>query len=140
MKLRGGEIIHKGLKTTLYEMRTMGRDGWRRLCPWPAYFIVSRESGKLSYHWKPAFTVAASGPDRGAVTNPDTGRTIPAADGGTITRAGFGAVKLSERYTRGKEGTSGFSALWQRMARPTKHNCSGYDNLYRAGYLCPPLY
>ncbi len=73
VKLRGGEIIHKGLKTTLYEMRTMGRDGWRRLCPWPAYFIVSRESGKLSYHWKPAFTVAASGPDRGAVTNPDTG-------------------------------------------------------------------
>ena len=60
----------------------MGRKGWRKLCPGPAYFIVSRETGKLSYHWKHVYGVAECGPDKGAVVNPDTGTTIPSQDGG----------------------------------------------------------
>jgi hypothetical protein len=38
--------VGKGQKTSLYEMRAMGREGWRNLCPGPAYFIVSRERAK----------------------------------------------------------------------------------------------
>jgi len=86
VSLRNGEVIHKGLKTSLYELRKLGRAQWRKQCSRPAYFVVSRETGKLSYHWRHAFGVAASGPDRGAVINPDTGTTIANPDGGTISR------------------------------------------------------
>ena len=113
VKQRNGQIIHKGLKTTLFALRTMGRSGWKRLCPGPAYFIVSRETGKLSYHWKHAYTVAESGREKGAVTNPDTGRAIPRSEGGYLSRVDFAEKKIFEHFTRGKEGTDGFSAMWQ---------------------------
>jgi hypothetical protein len=86
VQLRKGQPASKGLKTTLYEMRTMGRKEWRKFCPDPAYFIVSRETGKFSYHWKHTYSVAECGPDKGAVVNPDTGTTIPSQDGGHLTR------------------------------------------------------
>ena len=60
VQLKQGHAVNKGLKTSLFEMRAMGRKGWRKLCPGPAYFIVSRETGKLSYHWKHAYSVAES--------------------------------------------------------------------------------
>ena len=63
VQLHSGHAVTRGLKTSLYEMRAMGRQGWRKHCPGPAYFIVSRETGKLSYHWKHAFAVAKSGPE-----------------------------------------------------------------------------
>ena len=52
VRLRNGHALTKGLKTTVSELRRMGRKGWRKLCPGPAYFIVSKETGKLSYFWK----------------------------------------------------------------------------------------
>ena len=110
---RHGQIVHKGLKTTLFELRAMGRTGWRKLCPGPAYFIVSRETGKLSYHWKHAYTVAESGREKGAVTNPDTGCAIPRSEGGYLSRVDFAEKKIFEHFTRGKDGTAGFSAMWQ---------------------------
>ena len=55
VKQRHGQMVHKGLRTTLSELRAMGRAEWKKLCPGPAYFIVSRETGKLSYHWKHAY-------------------------------------------------------------------------------------
>jgi hypothetical protein len=61
VQMKRGHAINKGLKTSLFEMRTMGRKGSRKICPGPAFFIVSRETGKLSYHWKHAYCVADSG-------------------------------------------------------------------------------
>jgi hypothetical protein len=113
VKHRTGQIVHNGLKTTLFELRTMGRAGWKKLFPGPAYFIVSRETGKLSYHWKHAYTVAESGFEKGAVTNPDTGCAIPRSEGGYLTRVDFAEKKIFEHFTRGKGGTDGFSAMWQ---------------------------
>ncbi len=113
VSLRNGEVTHKGLKTSLYELRKLGRAGWRKQCPGPAYFVVSRETGKLSYHWRHAFGVAASGPDRGAVINPDTGTTIANPEGGTISRQDFDERKIFDHYTREQGGTEGYSAMWQ---------------------------
>jgi hypothetical protein len=113
VQLRKGQPVNKGLKTSLFEMRAMGRKGWRKLCPGPAYFIVSRETGKLSYHWKHTYNVAECGPDKGAVVNPDTGTTIPSLDGGRLTRLDFAALKQSETVSRSNDGTAVFSALWQ---------------------------
>jgi hypothetical protein len=113
VQLRAGQPVSKGLKTSLFEMRAMGRKGWRKLCPGAAYFIVSRETGKLSYHWKHICSVAECGPDKGAVVNPDTGTTVPCPDGGFLTRLDFAALKHSENVSRSNDGTSVFSALWQ---------------------------
>jgi hypothetical protein len=110
---RNGHMVNKGLKTTLFELRTRGRAGWKKLCPGPAYFIVSRETGKLSYHWKHAYTVAKSGRETGIATNPDTGGAIPRAEGGYLSRVDFADKKIFEHFSRGKEGTAGFSAMWQ---------------------------
>jgi hypothetical protein len=98
VQLRNGHAVNKGMKTSLYEMRAMGRKGWRKRCPGPAYFIVSRETGKLSYHWKHAYEVAASGPDQGAVVNADTRTTVPSPDGGTLCRFDFADIKHSETH------------------------------------------
>jgi hypothetical protein len=111
--LKNREVVHRGLKTSLFELRSMGRARWRKQCSVPAYFIVSRETGKLSYHWRHAYTVAKSGSEKGAVINPDTGETIPNPDGGTICRMDFADRKVFEHFTRGKGGNAGFSAMWQ---------------------------
>lgn len=113
MKLRNGHAVAKGLKTTLPELRRMGRKGWRKLCPGPSYFVVSRETGKLGYYWKHAFNVPESGPARLSVTNPDTGRSVPKSDGGYLAKIDFEDVKLAEMVTREKAGTCQHSALWQ---------------------------
>jgi len=113
VRLKNGKIVSHGVKTTLSELRSMGRAGWRNLCHGPAYFIVSRETGKLSYHWKHAYTVAESGPDKGAVTNPDTGLTIPGPEGGMLSRVDFDDRKIFEHFTRGNGGSENFSAMWQ---------------------------
>jgi hypothetical protein len=112
-KLRNGHAVSNGLKTTLPELRRMGRKGWRKICSGPAYFIVSKETGKLSYFWKHAYSWPESGRWRFSVTNPDTGRSIPRADGGYLGRADFADVKLKENITRENGGTEGHSALWQ---------------------------
>jgi hypothetical protein len=113
VQLKNGHAVNKGLKTSLYELRAMGRKGWKTVCSRPAYFIVSRETGKLSYHWKHVFGMAESGRDKGAVINPDTGAMIESPDGGYLSRMDFDAVKHSESISRQKQGTTVFSALWQ---------------------------
>ena len=113
VRMRNGHAVAKGLKTTLSALRKMGRDGWRKLCPGPAYFIVSKETGKLSYFWKHAYAVPKSGPARNCVTNPDTGRSVPNPDGGYLTKIDFEDVKFTETSNRVKGGTQSHSALWQ---------------------------
>lgn len=113
VQLRNGHAVHKGIKTTLSELRRMGRKGWKKICSVPAYFIVSKETGKLGYFWKHAYTEPKSGRWRSTVTNPDTGQSIPAPDGGYLRRADFDDVKISETFHREKDGTQGHSALWE---------------------------
>jgi hypothetical protein len=113
VRLRNGHAVAKGLKTSISELRKMGRKGWRRLCPGPAYFIVSKETGKLSYFWKHAYNEAKSGAARNCVTNPDTGSVIPNPEGGQLIKIDFDEVKHSETITRSGNGTSNYSPLWQ---------------------------
>jgi len=42
-------------------MRRLGRKGWKKTCPEPAWFVLGREKGKLSYFWRHVFTVAKPG-------------------------------------------------------------------------------
>jgi len=136
VRLVNGEIQRRGLATTLPELRHMGRQGWRKLCPQRAFFIMGKEKGKLSYFWKPTYAIAKSGPNQGGLVNPDTGEPVPKPDGGSLTRLDFTdtKVKRSEVIQRGRgqdtqhqvrehPGHQAYSALWsadrtriQRMA------------------------
>jgi hypothetical protein len=91
----------------------MGRKGWRKLCPGPAYFIVSKETGKLSYFWKHAYDTPKSGNARQCVTNPDTGAVIPNPEGGHLIKLDFDDLKRSEIVQRAKNGTEHYSPLWE---------------------------
>lgn len=113
VRLRNGHAVAQGIKTSVSELRSMGRAGWRNLCPGPTYFIVSKETGKLSYFWKHAFNEAKSGPAHRCVTNPDTGQVIENPEGGQLVRMDSDDLKRSEIITRAKGGSSSFSPLWQ---------------------------
>ncbi len=103
-QMRNGHVRHQGIKMTLSALRAMGRKGWRKQCSTPSYFIVSRETGKLSYFWKHAYTITQFGKNLGVVKNPDTGRTIPASDGGFLSSGDFANAKRSETFARPSEG------------------------------------
>lgn len=75
VRLRGGRVVYEGIKTSLPELRHLGRSGWkRRRCPQPSVFIIPKDKGKLSYFWRHAFIVAKSGPELGGAINPESGR------------------------------------------------------------------
>jgi hypothetical protein len=113
VRLRNGHAVAKGLKTTVSELRRMGRKGWRKLCPGPAFFIVSKETGKLSYFWKHAYNEAKSGNAYRCITNPDTGGVIENPEGGQLVKVDFDDVKRSEIVSRTNAGTTQYSPLWQ---------------------------
>jgi hypothetical protein len=113
VRMRNGHAVAKGIKTTVTELRKMGRKGWRKLCPGPAYFIVSKETGKLSYFWKHAYETPKSGKARQCVTNPDTGAVIPNPEGGHLIKLDFDDLKRSETIQRAKNGTEQYSPLWE---------------------------
>jgi len=113
VQMRNGHVVTKGIKTSVTELRRMGRKGWRKLCTRPAYFIVSKETGKLSYFWKHAYTVPKSGEARTCVTNPDTGRVVPNPDGGQLVRGDFDDRKHFEITTRSNKGSDQYSPLWE---------------------------
>jgi hypothetical protein len=113
VKLEKGVTVVKGITTTLPKLRSMGRKGWRSLCPQPAFFIMGKEKGKLGYFWKHAFTVAKSGRELGGLINPDTGLAVPSKDGGHLSRIDLREAKYSETFHAGKEGMTRFSPLWQ---------------------------
>ena len=70
VRLRRGEIVREGLHTTLADMRKMGREGWRAVCPETSIFILGRERAKLGYFWKHAYLKARSGKHLGLVVKP----------------------------------------------------------------------
>jgi len=108
-----GKIVHKGLKISLSELRKLGRNGFKKLCPQTAFFIMSKEKGKLGYYWKNSFNIAESGPNNGSVLGPDSGLPVETSSGGNLTRLDFDKVKHDETFIRPNKGTAVFSPLWQ---------------------------
>ncbi len=104
VKLEKGSTVIRGIKTTLPQLRAMGRKGWRMRCPQPAFFIMGREKGKLGYFWKHSFSVARSGPELGGLVNPDTGHAIARVDGGYLSRLDLLDAKFDETFKGGKDG------------------------------------
>lgn len=113
VKLERGETVARGMRTTLPQLRSMGRKGWRAHCPQPAFFIMGKEKGKLGYFWKHAFAVAKSGHELGGLINPDTGHAVAAADGGYLSTLDLREAKFSETFKGGKDGVARYSPLWQ---------------------------
>jgi hypothetical protein len=111
--LRNGKIERKGLGFTLSELRRMGPKGFEKLCPQTAFFVMSKEKGKLSYFWRHAFNVAKSGPNLGTVVSIDTGLPVETTNGGHLDRLSFDNLKHSEEVIRPKQGNKLHSALWQ---------------------------
>src|SRR6266851_607914 len=111
--LRNGKIERKGIGFTLSELRQMGPKGFKQLCPQTAFFVMSKEKGKLSYFWRHAFDVAASGPNQGSVVSIDSGLPIETSAGGHLTRLSFDNRKHSETAIRPNQGRKVYAALWQ---------------------------
>jgi hypothetical protein len=110
---KNGKIVHKGLKITLSQLRQMGPKGFAKKCPENAFFIMSKEKGKLGYFWKHVIEVAASGPNLGSVIGIDSGLPVETSSGGNLTRLSFDSNKYDETLTRPNKGTTVFSPLWQ---------------------------
>ena len=127
---KSDHLIRNGWAGRLTDLRRLGRKGWKKTCPEPAWFVLGRERGKLSYYWKHVFTVAKSGKLMGALVNPDSGDRVFNSEGESLYGSDFRDSKRSEVITRGAQGADGvvsgskmFSALWsadrsklQRMA------------------------
>ena len=125
VKLRHGQIVRDGLRTSLTEMRLANggkspRERWHEICPRPALFIVSRERAKLCCRWRHAYKIAQSGRYQGSVVNSDSGQPIYLGEEGErLLAADFKKAKLSEvlgrRNGQGgeKERRAFYSALWQ---------------------------
>jgi Helicase conserved C-terminal domain len=102
VRLRRGQVVREGLKTTLTDLRLSkhypnARARWNAQCPNPSIFVMSKETAKLSYFWRHAFNVAGSGRFQGSVVNPDTGWPIYAGeDGERLLASNFKKVRLSE--------------------------------------------
>jgi hypothetical protein len=130
-RLINGEIMRRGLATTLPKLRAMGRKGWKAYCRRPAVFIMGKEMGKLSYFWKPAYATAKSGPELGGLINPDSGRPVPSKHGGNLSPFDLDdTIRFSEQLQHGcaegqpyersgpveqveHGGNSFYSPLWQ---------------------------
>jgi len=127
---KSDHLIRNGWAGRLTDLRSMGRKGWKKTCPEPAWFVLGRERGKLSYYWKHVFKLAKSGKLMGALVNPDSGDRVLNSEGESLYGSDFRDSKRSEVITRGAQGADGvvsgsqmFSALWsadrsklQRMA------------------------
>lgn len=110
--LRRNEIVREGMHTTLSQMRRLGRNGWRKLCPESAIWCVGREKAKLSYFWKHCYARSRSGQYRGALTNPDTGCPIE-TDSVRLSVIDFDKKRRHEIVGGQKGGRTRYSALWQ---------------------------
>ncbi len=112
VRLRRGEIVRQGLRTSLSELRRLGREGWRSVCPATSVFCMGREKAKLSYFWKHCYGRARSGPFLGSLTNPDTGCPVE-TDGVRLSTMDFDKKRVHEIVDLPKGGTNRFCPLWQ---------------------------
>jgi hypothetical protein len=114
VKLSKGKTVYEGKRSSLAEMRRMGRREWRNRFAGPTFFITGKDKGKLSYFWEHVYLKARSGPNLGGVVNPDSGMAILDSEMEKLTSLDFrDKVKVSETLTVPRGGTARFSALWQ---------------------------
>jgi hypothetical protein len=120
-----GLMKRKGLATSLPQLRSMGRKQWLAQHPYPTYFIVGKEKGKLGYYWKHVYGKGAQSSEHaGSVVNIDTALPVAKSTNGILTYDDFDdRRKHSETVERSKGGTRLYSPLWsadrakiQRMA------------------------
>jgi hypothetical protein len=119
VRLRNGRIVREGLRTTLSEVRLAknyrsARARWLAEVRASSVWVLSRETAKLGYFWRHAYSMPRCGPFTGNVVNPDTGRPILAGED-QLRRTDFRKVKHSElvlpESERGRKAF--FSPLWQ---------------------------
>lgn len=137
VRLTGKEIVRRGERFSITELRRLGRNGLKKkLNGQNAWFIMSKERGKLGYFWKPTRVAAEAGNYKGYLVNPDSGVPVEMNGGGFITSIDLKTDrKFQEGIQRGKEkendgrpiekkdGKHLFSPMWsadnqkiQRMA------------------------
>lgn len=122
VRLRNGDIRREGLKTTLSDLRlakqySSAKRRWRKTCPGPAVFVVSRERAKLGWFWRHAYQISRSGPSAGCVINPDTGRPILTGEdqlrAANFRKAKHAEIVMPDPQAPGQNRKQFFSALWQ---------------------------
>lgn len=127
VKLIDGKIVRQGYQCSVADLRLMGRkDFLKGLGGKNAFFIVSKEKGKLGYFWRSSHIMSRSGAKKslGGVINPDTGNPVELSDGGFLMRSHLlGKRKYEETVERSNKGTKFYSPMWtadnskiQRMA------------------------
>jgi superfamily II DNA or RNA helicase len=121
------EVVRRGESFSITKLRELGSNGFKKkLNGVNAWFVMSKERGKLSYYWRAAGETAESGKHLGYLANPDTGAPVEMSGGGYLSFLDLKTnKKFQERIQRGKEkdGTTMFSPMWsadrmkiQRMA------------------------
>ena len=114
-KLKDGLAVRKGEVFSLSTLRKMGRKQWLKSNPFPMFFVMSKERGKLGYFWRHATVIGQTGSRHGAVLNPETYERVPTSDGGFYSSIDFfddKKKKIDEVVERPNGGTSIFAPLW----------------------------
>jgi hypothetical protein len=116
VKLIDGNVIRRGDAFSITRLRDMKREGLKKyLGGLNAYFIMSKERGKLGYFWRPSSNTAKVGEFMGYATNPDTGLPVEKGEGGMVTSVDLkGAKKFQQVIQRGndKGGNKFFAPMW----------------------------
>jgi hypothetical protein len=116
VKLVDGEAVRRGEKFSLTTLRELGSKGFKKkLNGQNAWFVMSKERGKLSYYWRAASETAKVGPHLGHLVSPDTGVPVETDGGGFLSHLELDTnKKYQDVIQRGKEkdGNSIFSPMW----------------------------
>jgi hypothetical protein len=116
VRLENGEAVRRGEKFSLTTLRELGSKGFKKkLNGQNAWFIMSKERGKLGYYWRAASETAKTGGYLGYVINPDSGVPVEMSSGGFLTHMELDTnKKYQDVIQRGKEkdGNSIFSPMW----------------------------
>jgi superfamily II DNA or RNA helicase len=114
-KLKDGQAVRKGDTYSLSALRQMGRKQWLKSNPFPTFFIMGRDRGKLGYFWRHAPVIGQTGVRLGAVLNPESYERVASSDGGFYSSNDFfdnKKKKVDEIIERPNGGTSIFAPLW----------------------------
>lgn len=114
-QMKNGQPIRKGDVFSLTKLRKDGRQKWLKEHPYPTFFVMSKERGKLGYFWRHATVTGTVGQRHGAVLNPENYERVPTSDGGyysSIDFLGESKKKIDEVVERTNGGTSVFAPLW----------------------------
>ena len=120
-----GQARRRGEQFSLSRLRSTKRSDWLKAHPYPTFFIMGKDKGKLGYFWRHAFVTSKPGTKMGYPLNPDTYAAVENLneDGGYYFAADFAKKQISEVAERPNKGTSVYAPLWtadnskmQRMA------------------------